>query len=70
MIQQSSSQQLPLWRGADRWVQRFSVPSLTDPERAYVVAIDATGELGCSCPAWTHDPERKACKHIRRFRER
>lgn len=68
MIQPDSAQQLPLWRGTDRWVRRFSVASLTDPKKAYVVAVDAAGQVGCSCPAWTHDPKRRACKHIRTWR--
>ncbi len=65
MIQQQGSQLLPLWRGADRWVRRFQYPCLTDPECRYAVAIDTEGKWGCSCPAWTHAPKRKACEHIR-----
>ena len=59
--------QLDLFRARDRWVRRWTVASTTDPERCYTVAVDAAGAMGCSCPAWVHDPERKPCKHLRAF---
>ncbi len=59
--------QLALFRGAERWVKRFHVPSTTTPGRRYVVAVDAAGGWGCSCAAWIYDPRRRPCKHIQRF---
>lgn len=63
-----SSPQLPLFRARDRWVKRWTVSSSTDPQISYTVAVDAAGNLGCSCPAWVHDKERRPCKHLVAFR--
>ncbi len=60
----ADEQQLSLWRGRDRWVRRFEVASHSRDGVIYVVAIDAGGAWGCSCPAWVHDPKRSPCKHI------
>lgn len=60
--------QLALFRGADRWVHRQTVPSSSTEGKSYVVASDAAGRWGCSCPAWIYDPTRPACKHIRAAR--
>ncbi len=59
--------QLALWRGADRWLKRIQVPSVTTPEHHYTIGIDVAGQLGCSCPAWIYDSRRRPCKHIQRY---
>jgi hypothetical protein len=56
---------------ADKWVQRWYESSDSNPEKVYTVAIDAEGNWGCSCPAWTRNRGRLKngeCKHIRRCR--
>ena len=53
---------------ADKWVQRWEVASHSNPNRTYTVAIDAEGNWGCSCPAWTRHMPRKDCKHIRQVK--
>jgi len=62
-----SSSQLALFRGSDRWVQRFSVASTSRSGVIYTIGVDAAGELGCSCPAWIYSSSRAACKHLRSF---
>ena len=44
------------------WVERWSVPSKSNPNLSYVVAKNATGDFGCSCPVWKF--HRRTCKHI------
>jgi len=46
----------------DRWVKRWQVPSESDPDKTYTVAVDANGNYGCSCPVWKF--RRLQCKHI------
>lgn len=46
---------------ADKWVKRWDVPS-SSGTKTYVVAIDADGGYGCSCPHWTN--RRTDCRHI------
>jgi len=46
-----------------KWVKRWEVPSDTRADTSYVVAIDADGNWGCSCPVWKF--QRVECKHIR-----
>jgi len=58
--------QLTLWRGRDRWIRRWAVPSTTD-DTTYTVAVDAAGNFGCSCPGWIYTVPRTDCKHIRQL---
>lgn len=46
----------------DKWVRRWDVPSASDADTTYVVAIDAEGNYGCSCPRWKF--RRLECHHI------
>lgn len=50
----------------DRWVKRWQVPSESDPDKTYTVAVDANGNYGCSCPVWKF--RRIECHHIRRVK--
>jgi hypothetical protein len=52
---------------ADRWIIRWKVPSESDPDKTYIVARDAEGEYGCSCPVWKF--RRQECKHIRAVKD-
>lgn len=54
---------------ADKWIERWEVPSHSNPSRVYTVAIDAEGNWGCSCPAWTRNRHKWGdCKHIKEVR--
>jgi len=44
------------------WVERWSVPSKSNPNQVYIVARNAHGEFACSCPVWKF--RRQTCKHI------
>ena len=59
----ADDRQIDLFRGRDRWVRRWEVPSTTG-DATYIVAVDAAGNWGCSCGAWVHDSKRRPCKHI------
>lgn len=63
----SPPNQLALWRGRDRWVRRWQVPSTTDETATYTVAVDAAGNFGCSCRGWIYTVPRTDCKHIRQL---
>lgn len=47
-----------------RWKDLYKVESDSRPGVSYVVARDASGAWGCSCPAWIFHTPRKDCKHI------
>src|SRR5574340_1139609 len=56
-----------------QWIgRRWSVESTTHDGTEYVVATDAAGNFGCSCPAWKFQRKRLRekygddwqCKHI------
>ena len=51
--------------GNATWVNRWEVPSQSNPDSAYVVGQKEDGTWGCACPAWTRHTPRKDCKHIR-----
>lgn len=36
----------------DKWVKRWTVPS-SSSKGVHIIGIDAEGNYGCSCPAWT-----------------
>jgi len=50
----------------NNYVETYRVPSETFYKFAYVVALNASNEWSCSCPAWIYSEPRKNCKHIRR----
>jgi hypothetical protein len=51
---------------SDKWVSRRYVGSDSNPNKTYTVAVDAEGNFGCSCPAWTRSKQRRQdCKHIK-----
>jgi hypothetical protein len=54
---------------ADKWISRWYVGSDSNPDKTYTVAVDAAGNFGCSCPAWTPSKQRRQdCKHIKRVK--
>jgi len=53
-----------------KWIERWSIGSDTR-DAEYIVAVDAGGNYGCSCPAWKFQRKRMlaknpawTCKHI------
>lgn len=44
--------------------EAYAVPSESVRKFTYVVAVNATGEWACSCPAWVWSNPRRNCKHI------
>jgi hypothetical protein len=50
----------------DRWVKHWQVPSSSDPDKTYTVAVDKDGNYACSCPHWKF--RRQECHHIRRVK--
>jgi hypothetical protein len=44
-----------------KWIKRWEVPSSRSTAH-WIVAIDADGNYGCSCPVWKF--KREECKHI------
>lgn len=46
---------------ADRWIFRWQVPSQSDTNKHYTVAVDAGGTYGCDCWAYRRN---RSCKHI------
>lgn len=52
-----------------RWTQKVRVESMSS-DKKYTLAMDAKGDLGCSCPAWKFQKgPRCACKHIRKAQD-
>ena len=51
-----------------RWVEKWDIPSSSNPNKTYVVAKADDGTFGCSCPAWTR--MRRECKHIKAVKVR
>ena len=47
----------------DKWTKRWKVASSSDERRYWVVAQDAEGGYGCSCPVWKF--KRQECHHIK-----
>ena len=45
-----------------RYVQKWRVPSRSDPSKVYTVSKTADGKYECSCPQWIY--RRKECYHI------
>jgi hypothetical protein len=50
-------------RKTTRWVKQWRVPSDSDPDKAYIVSLDADGRYACHC--WPFLRTRAECKHIR-----
>lgn len=46
-----------------KWVEKWTVPSSSDPSKTYTVSRSEEGSFGCSCPAWTR--ARRECRHIK-----
>ncbi len=46
-----------------KWIEKWQVPSSSDPSKTYTVSKNEEGGYGCSCPAWTR--ARRECRHIR-----
>jgi hypothetical protein len=44
------------------WREVTQIPSDSNPKKYYIIKINDKGELGCDCPAWRFNRERK-CKH-------
>jgi len=47
------------------WITKWSVPG--SKGKTWTVAINDSGEFGCSCPVWRF--KRQECKHIRKIKE-
>jgi len=57
-------------------VRKFTVQSLTDARRHYIITRRATNKWQCSCPRWIYGVKqadgtrrRESCKHILAVRE-
>lgn len=54
------------------WKDRWEVPSNSDPDKKYTVAVTYDGIYGCTCPAWKFQKLdfafRKPCAHIKRIK--
>lgn len=50
----------------DKWIKRWPVRNSKNTGN-WIVAIDADGNYGCSCPVWKF--KRQECKHIRFIKE-
>src|SRR5579864_7491773 len=56
-------------RAKQTWLLKWSVPSRSRADREYTVALDLSGNFGCSCPAWIYARKPKPdCAHIRKLR--
>lgn len=55
--------------------KKWAVPSSSNPDKRYTVALSREGVWGCSCPRWRISGgmgtgnERRECKHIRGIKE-
>lgn len=47
-----------------QYKQVFGVPSNSNPDKEYTVALSDKNVWSCSCPAWIFHSPRRDCKHI------
>jgi len=50
-----------------RWIKKWEVPSESNKNVMYVVALSDKGTFGCSCPVWKF--RRQECKHIESIKD-
>lgn len=46
------------------WKEIGGVKSTSSKNRVYSLEVNEDGEMRCSCPAFTHSPAPRWCKHI------
>jgi len=51
---------------AKEYVQKWKVPSSSNPDKEYTVSLTKEGTYECSCPAWVY--HRRECHHIKQIK--
>jgi len=51
---------------AKEYVQKWTVPSSSNPDKSYTVSLTKEGNYECSCPTWIY--RRQECHHIKQIK--